>query len=1040
MNFKLKGIELDAFRIYQDKQLFNFLTRSGEIANLIVIYAPNGYGKTSFIDGVEWALTGKINRISNNTILKNTADSEKGVILKNRKSDKEYGTVRIIAENGEFLEKNTKVIGRNGRKTDYAEGDTVLISDIFNSINLSDFSTKSILGQDKIDSFLRSVNPRERYDTLTNFWDNENDSEVFKSILSMNSESEKQQKMIEEQLQKISDEIESLVLRPNIISEINGLVKNFNHTKLVDLKLPLLDRKNNQEFVNLLINTNSRLISIKLENESNLVTAEYLVKNFVLFNQNVNELLRIKDDLEELTLILNKFKKREERSSALNIVVSQVYVQYGKYRNFKELLKHYNNFEEIHKRIFNLEESIRDLTKETSNLNSLKLRLEQQLTHIQNELKNVKKEKDDYEKNHSKLDSNLDNYNNLQNRKYHLSKRSSQLKNLISIRRNNKQEIIKKKLTLESLFKYDIQNIININNDNNLFRPFINDIKKSYEFIIQKQQELKQLELEYTKLGKLNQQLNTIFKVGKKFIEESRAASCPLCKKEYENFETLIENVDKDFIEVDSLNRIINDIENVKKEINEEENNMNTIIKVFKKEIEKEINILIEKEVNIEAKIASHDSLNERINSKLNNISLEEDYLISFFKDLKFVIENNDPNYVTNFKISMNEELARYSVSIGDYNNKVNENIENQRNLSTNLQRKELEIQFNKNIIRELREDQIIKRVNQLIEDLKVDKRKEKIKEAYEVSRQDLLELLNNRTIILNQINILNQELENIRHQEKIDENETKQNRYLEVQNNIDSYMLKLKTVLMEDTLTKENFSEEDILLIHRNINHEKNNIKEGLSLLNKLMEFTKYIENNIELKTKESKKRDLEEHLIVLNRGNEELSRAKDDLTKYIKTKIDNTFNLDSINRIYQRIDPHPDFNNIKFETDLTKEKPELNIYASSRNETLAPILFFSAAQVNILSLSIFLAKALIREEGLNTIFMDDPIQHLDNLNILSFIDLLRSITNKLDKQVILSTHNENFYKLIKRKMDPKYTKSKFIELESFGKIKLNN
>ncbi|MDX5476731.1 MAG: hypothetical protein LPK00_14455 [Bacillaceae bacterium] len=78
-----------------------------------------------------------------------------------------------------------------------------------------------------------------------------------------------------------------------------------------------------------------------------------------------------------------------------------------------------------------------------------------------------------------------------------------------------------------------------------------------------------------------------------------------------------------------------------------------------------------------------------------------------------------------------------------------------------------------------------------------------------------------------------------------------------------------------------------------------------------------------------------------------------------------------------------------------------------------------------------------IMKEEGLNTIFMDDPIQHLDNLNILSFIDLLRTITNDLDKQVILSTHNENFYKLIKRKMDPSFTKSKFIELESFGQIK---
>lgn len=83
-------------------------------------------------------------------------------------------------------------------------------------------------------------------------------------------------------------------------------------------------------------------------------------------------------------------------------------------------------------------------------------------------------------------------------------------------------------------------------------------------------------------------------------------------------------------------------------------------------------------------------------------------------------------------------------------------------------------------------------------------------------------------------------------------------------------------------------------------------------------------------------------------------------------------------------------------------------------------------------------MAKTLLKnQDGLNTIFMDDPIHHLDNLNIPSFIDLLRTITNQLHKQVILSTHNENFYKLIKRKLDPKFTRLKFIEFEPFGKIR---
>ncbi|MGS2776976.1 AAA family ATPase [Robertmurraya sp. GLU-23] len=1036
MNFKLKGIELEAFRIYQDRQLFNFLTKSGEVANLIVIYGPNGYGKTSFIDGVEWVLTGSINRISNNSILKNTAESEKGEILKNRKSGKEYGTVRLIADNGQTLEKNTKVIGKNGRKTDYAEGDLISNPDIFSNINFSEFSTQSILGQDKIDSFLRSVTPKDRYDTLTNFWDDANDSELFKSILGMNIESEKKQKNIREQLQEINKEIESLVLRSNIIIEINNLVKKFNQTKLEDLDLPEFSKSSNAEaYISLIILSNSRLKSKRLKVENKLLTSEYLVQNFELYNNKKNELVQIKEDIEEINTSLTKFNNREERLNYLNVIVSQIYVLIRKYKSLKELLDQFNNFQEILKKISKLEESNSVLTKEISKFNTLRLLEEQQLTQTKNELATIMKMREDTEKNYSKLDINLEYYNSLQNRKSHLSKRSIQIKDLISIRWNNKQEIMKNKLKFESLRTYDVKNIININNEYTQFGTIINQIKESYEIKVKREKELKQLELEYTKLGELNEQLNTIFKVGKKFIEDSRSVSCPLCKKEYENFETLIKNVDKNFLEVDSLNRIRKEIEGLTEVIKEEDNNLNKIVKSFRLKVEEEINNLLETEMNNEEKIISNNIINDKINSKLNKISLEEENLISFFENLGLDVKNNDQIYINDFKYTLNSKLINYNVSIEEYNKKVNEKFNNHTDFSKTVKLKEQEIQSNKNRISELKENNILNRVNKLIEDLNVESNIDKIQEVYEMNRQDLLVQLNNRRIILNQINILNKELGTINLQEKKTQYEEKQKSYQEFKNYIDSYELKFKTLLEKDVVTE---AEVEIYTSHENLVSEINRIDKGISVLNELNEFTKYIENNIALKNKESKKRDLEEELTVLIRGSEELLRAKEYITNHIKNKIGNTFNLDSINSIYQRIDPHPDFNNIAFETDFTKEKPELNIYASSREEKLAPILYFSAAQVNILSLSIFLAKGLImKEEGLNTIFMDDPIQHLDNLNILSFIDLLRTITNDLDKQVILSTHNENFYKLIKRKMDPSFTKSKFIELESFGKIK---
>lgn len=60
-----------------------------------------------------------------------------------------------------------------------------------------------------------------------------------------------------------------------------------------------------------------------------------------------------------------------------------------------------------------------------------------------------------------------------------------------------------------------------------------------------------------------------------------------------------------------------------------------------------------------------------------------------------------------------------------------------------------------------------------------------------------------------------------------------------------------------------------------------------------------------------------------------------------------------------------------------------------------------------------------------------------MDSINILSTIDLIRSIVVNLNKQIVLSTHDENFHSLLKRKMPPSLFNSKYIELETFGKVK---
>lgn len=123
------------------------------------------------------------------------------------------------------------------------------------------------------------------------------------------------------------------------------------------------------------------------------------------------------------------------------------------------------------------------------------------------------------------------------------------------------------------------------------------------------------------------------------------------------------------------------------------------------------------------------------------------------------------------------------------------------------------------------------------------------------------------------------------------------------------------------------------------------------------------------------------EEMAFLSGRVEDELNNERERIAAYIEEQIKSFFYEDLINELYRRIDPHPDYKRIKFVCDFKDDKPKLNVCVYKENEDLLtiPNLYFSTAQLNILSLSVFLAKALNAVDNagkyLDCIFIDDPI-----------------------------------------------------------------
>lgn len=135
-----------------------------------------------------------------------------------------------------------------------------------------------------------------------------------------------------------------------------------------------------------------------------------------------------------------------------------------------------------------------------------------------------------------------------------------------------------------------------------------------------------------------------------------------------------------------------------------------------------------------------------------------------------------------------------------------------------------------------------------------------------------------------------------------------------------------------------------------------------------------------------------------------------KEMIQKYI---MDN----EMINLVFEFINPHPFYRQFQ----IVKNGAETNMVPvgkGRRNIYLDHL--FSEAQLRVLSLSIFLGLNLsAKDNDFGQIYIDDPIQSMDDINMVSFIDLLRALkrTDSVDKNLIIGTHDFNFSKLLKIK-----------------------
>ena len=237
-------------------------------------------------------------------------------------------------------------------------------------------------------------------------------------------------------------------------------------------------------------------------------------------------------------------------------------------------------------------------------------------------------------------------------------------------------------------------------------------------------------------------------------------------------------------------------------------------------------------------------------------------------------------------------------------------------------------------------------------------------------------------------------------------------------------------------------FKDIENILNEKNIQKEKNlykieTLNKAIVLSTELIHFEKNNKQQENIKILEKQLKSFEDEIKILENIQDDYKNFKDAVKKTIDNETKRMLSDygEVIEKIYHYLNPSIYMNNLSIKETRNNANRLVFEVSSESGKKHSPSYIFSSAQNNVLALSIFLSFAVKQQwSKLDAIFLDDPIQNMDDINIHSFVDLIRSIEKKTDKQFFISTHDERIYNFMLNKFGKDNVHS--FKLKDYGKL----
>ncbi|HIF9276602.1 TPA: hypothetical protein ACX6QU_000257 [Photobacterium damselae] len=968
---RIKKVSFDSFRAFSGNIELDFEVENN-IADIVLIYAPNGTGKTSAIEGIEWATTGKISRLDS-IISRNNAGNKKpkeGYILKNRQSLKDSATVSIELENGSLIKRKTKP--KKNRNNDYCEG--IIESNV-------DYSNKfigNILSQGTISKFSYEASSGALFNSLVSNKSRYKDIEVYDNLNKLknkleynNTKNRNQINYILEQINIRTKDIEKLEL--DFIEDMS-----FN-----DSEEYRLFKENYSLYKDLSNNTFLEIVSYYTELSSSFKILREKIISFDLseFKRRTKEKLlaskiihldgSVIDKNNDIRFLERRQRdlQKEKENIELFLEPSNIATINSKLNLYSETNKELNSCLSYISKLIDIKEKI-----------SFSLKLNESSTIIDKHNKielviaSISSIFGDYDKKEVKFASKdyfLTNIN---------SAIESESERLVLLTRSSYIEKNQNDIDVSSLKDKSLElEKLNIN--------------------------ISELEYERKKIVTFEEKLGLIKSYVIEVINEKQLSNCPACGTKYDSIDELIEAVEGLESESQSLIESAIGTLNKQKTILVEEI-VNTKNKIDNKVLEQKI--FINKNLS---KLKDRKRQLTNLYSLLNEFNINyEDVKLNYVVQEAHEIKNNIGLQVS-IKLRRYEKYERWSNKIerlifesnqelGDYNSKLQVLSESCLNKFGHSIEELIYISKSNHVYLYKKND--------------LKDRLEKINKILFIERSKLYSLEEKISKIRVRAGFDNtKSMQDVLENALISKKEIRAN-YNYIKSIVYSYSIKDTLKLAEQiSLLKEKF---DSYLSNLETSQKVRMIKDSIE------------EDNKSLLLKR-------EELIrgEVNLG--KVSKALDDTMDYFSQLASESINSEILNDMFMYIEPHLKYDEISFKVDLHGNNKGIYIQAraNSINDSNTPIYYLSEAQINILSICIFLADHARKfdDDSINTIVIDDPVQSMDDLNSYALIDLCKIFARRFKKQIIITTHNRSFFNLFREKLPEARYSTKYISLE---------